>query len=317
LNKKVTKMIKIPAYKKLKVAIYCRVSTLHNEQLNSLSNQISYYNNLVNLNLHWELVDVYSDTKSGKNTSGRNEFKRMMEDCENHKIDLIITKSISRFGRNTVEILEILNNLNNLCVDVFFENEDIHSKDTSSRFLITLLESFAQAESESRSHNIKWGIKRKSESGISKLYNRKCFGYGQDNEGTLIIIDDEALTVKRIFDLYLSGYSILGIIHELENNGIKSPTGRDRWCKRTIELMLTNEKYSGNVLLGKTYCKGFPNNKRRVNNDESEKYYSTNNHVPIISAEKFELIQEERIKRSNITLDDTGVKRKSTHYSMR
>jgi site-specific DNA recombinase len=109
----------------------------------------------------------------------------------------------------------------------------------------------------------------------------------------------------------------LGIIHELENNGIKSPTGRDLWCKRTIELMLTNEKYSGNVLLGKTYCEDYPNNKRHANNDESEKYYSTNNHVPIISTEKFELIQEERIKRSNIILDDTGVKRKSTHYSMK
>ncbi|MBV7276700.1 recombinase family protein [Clostridiaceae bacterium UIB06] len=231
-NRKVSKMILIPAYKNLKVAIYCRVSTLHNEQLNSLSNQISYYNNLVHRHPNWELVDIYSDIKSGKATSGRNEFKRMIEDCENHKIDLIITKSISRFGRNTVEILEILNNLNNLHVDVFFENEDIHSKDASNMFLITVLESFAQAESESCSHNIKWGIKRKSENGISKLYNRKCFGYRHDNGGNLVIIDDEALTVKLIFDLYLSGYSILGIIRELENKNIKSPTGRDRWSKR-------------------------------------------------------------------------------------
>lgn len=217
MNRRVRKMTLIPANKKLKVAIYCKVSTLHKDQLNSLSNQISYYKNLVSNHPNWDLVDIYSDTRSCKNTSRRNEFKRMLEDCENYKIDLIKTKSISRFGRNTVEILEILNNLNSLCVDVFFENEAIHSKDNQNTFLITLLESFAQAESESRSHNIKWGIKRKSESGISKLYNRKCFGYGQDNNGNLVIIDNEAISVKLIFDLYLSGYSILGIIRELEN----------------------------------------------------------------------------------------------------
>lgn len=316
-NRKVKKMTLIPASKKFRVAIYCRVSTLHKDQLNSLSNQISYYNNLVSCHPNWELVDIYSDTKSGKNTSGRKEFKRMLEDCENHKIDLIITKSISRFGRNTTEILEILNNLNSLRVDVFFENEDLHSKDASNMFLITVLESFAQAESEARSHNIKWGIKRKSESGISKLFNRKCFGYGHDNEGNLVLIDDEALTVNLIFDLYLSGYSILGIKYELEANGVKSPTGRDHWSKRTIELILTNEKYTGNVLLGKTYCEDFKSNKRCINNDEREKYYSTSNHAPIISTDKFELVQEERIKRSNINVDGAAVKRKSTHYSMK
>lgn len=241
----------------------------------------------------------------------------MIEDCKNHKIDLIITKSVSRFGRNTTEFLDVLNNLNSLRVDVFFENEDLHSKDASNMFLITILEAFAQAESESRSHNIKWGIKRKSESGISKLFNRKCFGYGHDYEGNLVIIDDEALTVNLIFDLYLSGYSILGIKHELEANGIKSPTGHDHWSKRTIELILANEKYTGNVLLGKTYCEHFKSNKRCINNDEREKYYSTSNHVPIIPTDKFELVQKERIKRSNINIVDNKIERKSTRYSMK
>lgn len=133
----------------------------------------------------------------------------------------------------------------------------------------------------------------------------------------LLYIDEEVQSVMIIFDLYPSGYSILGIIHELENKGIKSPSRRDRWSKRTVELILTNEKYTGNVLLGKTYCENYPNNKRRINNGESEKYYSTDNHVPIISIEKFKLVQKEKLKRSNITVNDTKVKRKSTHYSMK
>lgn len=241
----------------------------------------------------------------------------MLEDCRNHKIELIITKSISRFGRNTVETLDVLNKLRVLDIDVFFESENIHTHETKHIFLISLLEAAAQAESESKSKNIKWGIDRKLKNGDSKLYNRKCFGYQHSEEGNLIIAEEEAKIVLKIFDLYLNGYSILAIIRELENQNIKSPTGRDRWSKRTIETMLSKEKYTGNVLVGKTYCEDYPNNQRLVNNGERQKYLATGNHPSIISDEQFERVKAEKARRSNIQVDENGITRKNTHYSMK
>ena len=167
-----------PLIRRLKVAVYCRVSTPHEKQAKSLANQISYYRQMVDHRINWELADIYADVQSGRNISERPEFMRMLEDCQNHKIDLIISKSISRFGRNTAEILKVLNQLQNLSIDVYFETENIHTQETKHIFLISLLESVAQAESESRSKNIKWGSQRKLENGSSKLYDRKCFGYG-------------------------------------------------------------------------------------------------------------------------------------------
>ncbi len=169
-----------------------------------------------------------------------------------------------------------------------------------------------------RSYNIKWGIYHGIEKGTSGLYDRKCFGYSQDKDGKLTIVEEEANTVRLIFDLYLKGYSILGIIRELIKQGIKSPTGLEHWSKRTIETILSNEKYTGNVLVGKTYCNDFPNNDSRINSDDRQKHLSTCNHPPIISEEQFVRIIVEKARRSNIETDETGNKqRKSTHYSMK
>ncbi|MBC2727266.1 recombinase family protein [Desulfosporosinus sp.] len=267
--------------------------------------------------MDWELVDIYADVRSGKNTSGRPRFQRMLEDCRNHKIEMIITKSISRFGRNTVETIYAINELRALLVDIYFENDNIHTKGSQNDFIISILEAYAQAESQARSENIKWGIAKGFKDGSSKLYNRKCFGYRHNQEGELIIDEEEALIVQKIFDLYLNGYSVIAIICELETLEIKSPTGKDRWSKRAIENMLINEKYIGNVLVGKTYSNEFPNNKRLVNKNESDKYLAEDCHPAIISKEKFDRVQAEKARRSNIEIDPDGVKRKSTHYSMK
>jgi len=302
-----------PLIKRLKVTIYCRASTTHEDQAHSLANQISYLRDLVDSHLDWELVDIYADVRSGKNTSGRPEFQRMLKDCRNHKIEMIITKSISRFGRNTVETINAINGLRSLLVDVYFENDNIHTKGSQNDFIISILEAYAQAESQARSENIKWGIAKGFKDGSSKLYNRKCFGYRQDQEGELIIDEEEVQIVQNFFDLYLNGYSVIAIIRELETLGIQSPTGKDRWRKRAIENMLINEKYIGNVLVGKTYSNEFPNNKRLVNKHESDKYLAEGSHPAIISKEKFDRVQAEKARRSNIETD--SVNRKNTHYS--
>jgi len=316
-NRKVTEIRGIYRQLKIRVAIYCRVSTNHEEQAQSLNNQVSYYKEMVSHHPEWELIDIYTDVQSGKNTTGRAGFKKMLADCFSRKIDLVITKSISRFGRNTTEILDVLNKMRARSIDVFFENENIHTRETDFSFLIPVMEAIAQADSEAKSENIKWGINRSLEKPDSKLYNRKCFGYVQDTEGMLIIQEEEAKTVRMIFDLYLRGYSIIAIIRELDSQGIKSPTGKNSWSKRTIDKMLSNEKYTGKVLMLKTYGDKYPNNKRHANNGEVQQYMVNDSHPIIISEEQFELIQNEKIRRSNIQKNESGAIRKSTRYSMK
>lgn len=247
-------------------------------------------------------MDVYTDIASSKTGSSRKEFNRMLEDCKLHDLEIIITKSISRFGRDTVEILDALNQLKLLGVRVIFEQEQLDTADTDSDLMICIIESIAQAENESRSDNIKWGIKQRAAQGTSKLYNRKCYGYSNDAEGDLVIDDNEAKNVKLIFNMYLQGKSIMGIVSELERLGIKSPTGKEKWCKRTIDVMLSNEKYKGNV--------------RLLDDGKHESYYlSENNNPAIISKETFQAVQIEKQRRSNIIKGENGHRRKSKKYS--
>jgi site-specific DNA recombinase len=317
-ERKVTRIDRMTLKLKIKVAIYCRVSTAHPAQAESLTNQIDHYKQMIKRHLDWELVDVYADIQSGKNTTGRVEFQRMLSDCHDHKIDLILTKSISRFGRNTAEILDVINHLRGLLVDVFFEVENINISETNKTFLLSILEAVAQADSESRSQNIKWGITRGFENGTSKLYNRKCYGYSHNSEGNIVIIEQEAEIVKKIFNLYLSGYSILAIIRQLKKEGIKSPTDKEFWPKRTIDTILSNEKYIGNAIAAKTYTDDFPKNDRHINKGERPKFQSADTHPPLISKELFEQVQEEKLRRSNIHQSEDGtIIRRSTHFSMK
>ena len=301
-NKTIHFIPPLPPKREKRVGIYCRVSTNSAEQLKSLAAQVSALTRLTAANPKWLLVDVYIDIASSKTGSSRKEFTRMLQDCKSRDIEIILTKSISRFGRDTVEVLDALNQLRILGVRVIFEQEVLDTADTDNDLMISIIESIAQAENESRSDNIKWGIKQRAAQGTSKLYNRKCYGYYNEADGNLAIDDEEAKNVRMIFNLYLQGKSVLGIVKELERLGIKSPTGKAIWPKRTIDVMLSNEKYSGNV--------------RLLDDGKHEAYYlSEDNNPAIISKEMFQAIQIEKQHRSNITKGEDGSKRKSIKYS--
>lgn len=291
-----------PPKREKRIAIYARVSTNDAEQLKSLAVQVSAFTRLVASTPQWLLVDVYMDTASGKAGTERKEFTRMLEDCKTHKIEIILTKNISRFERDTAEILEALNQLKVLGVRVIFEQEDLDTANTDSDLMIFIVEAIAQSENESRSENIKWGIKQRAANGSSKLYHRKCYGYRHDLEGSLIIDDVKAKNVQMIFNFYLHGKSVLGILKELEQRGIKSPTGKDKWCKRTIDVMLSDEKYTGTV--------------RLLDFDKHEIHYvSENNNPEIIPKETFQAVQIEKAHRSNVTQIENGNERKNKKYS--
>lgn len=295
----------IPAARPLrqkKVGIYCRVSTNDMEQLNSLTNQISALTRLVSTVDGWNLMDCYVDIASAKGKSPRVNFQRMLNDCKSKKLDIVITKSVSRFGRDNIDTLQALKVMKECGVRVIFEQENLDTDDVESSLMISIIESLAQAENESRSDNIKWGMRQRAAQGISKLYDRKCYGYEHDENGKLIIDEEAAENVKLIFHLYLGGQSIIGIVKELENRKILSPTGKDKWCKRTIDVMLSNEKYTGDVKLMKS-------------GDRDVQYLSSDNNPAIISNEIFEAVQIEKAKRSNVVEGDEGKKRKEKKYS--
>jgi site-specific DNA recombinase len=221
-----------------------------------------------------------------------------------------MTKSISRFRRNTVDTLDAIRRLKSINVDVIFASEEIRLSDNDSEFYITALEAAAQEESRVKSETIKWGLQKSLKSGNSKLYARKCFGYKHNTEGSLVIVEEQAKIVRLIYSYYLDGHSIVSIIKELKSQNIKSPTGKDNWSKRAIETILSNEKYIGQVLVGKTYGGEFPNNKRYLNKGERNQFLASNTHDAIISSEIFEKVTVERQRRSNVEI----IHGKSTHY---
>ncbi len=292
----------LPPKREKRVGIYCRVSTNSTDQLKSLTAQVSALTRLTAVNPKWLLVDVYIDIASSKTGSSRKEFSRMLQDCKSRDIEIILTKSISRFGRDTVEILDALNQLRILGVRVIFEQEVLDTADTDNDLMISIIESIAQAENESRSENIKWGIKQRAAQGTSKLYKRKCYGYLNDSDGNLFIDDKEAKNVRLIFNMYLQGKSVIGIVSELERLGIKSPTGKAIWPKRTIDVMISNEKYTGNV--------------RLLDNGKHDLcYLAEGNNPAIISKETFQAVQIEKRHRSNVIEVEEGSRRKSIKYS--
>lgn len=286
-NPKIHFIPPLPPKREKRVGIYCRVSSNSAEQLKSLTAQVSALTRLTAAIPQWLLSDIYIDIASSKTGSSRKEFARMLEDCQSNNLDIILTKSISRFGRDTVDTLEALNQLKTLRVRVIFEQESLDTANTDSDLMISIIESVAQAENESRSDNIRWGIKQRAAQGTSKLYNRKCYGYTNADDGSLIIEESEAKNVRLIFNLYLRGKSIIGIVSELDRLGIKSPTGKATWPKRTIDVMLSNEKYMGNV--------------RLLDNGKHDAYYlAEGNNPAIISKETFQAVQIKKQQRSNV-----------------
>lgn len=284
-----------PKYKY--VGIYCRVSTKSQEQLRSLTNQISHFVRLYSDQYYWRIRDVYIDIASGANVEGRAEYVRMLNDCRNHKVDAVITKSLSRLGRDTVETLQAIRELKELGIEIIFEEERISTATTDSELLISLVEGIAQAENEARSENTRWGIKRRAQNGTSGLYRRRCYGYRQNENGDLEIIENEANAVRMIFDAYLNGNSIGKIQELLGKSRIPSPTEREKWCKRTIDMMLSNEKYCGNIMLMKTISDDQIGAKRIRNIGQAPRYMVLDSHPPIVLKDTFEKVQDEKQKR--------------------
>lgn len=285
-----------------KVGIYCRVSTNEKEQLYSLAAQVSALTRAVANVSQWLLADVFIDVASAKGDVPRREFERMLKECEEHNISVVLTKSISRFGRDTVDALSAINRLKTAGVRIIFTEENLDTDEVNSDLLISVLESFAQAENESRSENIRMGLAMRAANGMSGLYKRKLYGYAKNSDGELVIDETQAKIVRDIFRWYLDGASVLGIIKKLYDAGILSPTGKEKWNKRTVETMLSNEKYTGTVTL--------------LDSATQEYAYQIKECIPpIITESEFRAVQEEKKTRSNIVIDDDGKHRSSKKYS--
>ncbi len=262
-----------------RVAAYARVSSGKDAMLHSLSAQISYYNNLIGSRGDWELAGIYADEALTGTKEDRPEFQKMLMDCRNGKIDMVITKSLTRFARNTVTLLATVRELKLLEVDVYFEKENIHTLSSDGELMLTLLASFAQEESRSASENQKWRIQKMFEEG--RPNTGRMLGY-RLVDGTLQIVPEEAAIVKMIFSDYLSGMGRNVIVKKLNRMGVPTMYG-GLWRESTLYCILTNEKYTGNMLLQKTYILDHISKKTIVNHGERDMYYVENSHEAIIT----------------------------------
>jgi len=287
-------------YHQLRVAAYCRVSTEQEEQQNSFAVQVAYYTDLINKKKEWTLAGVFADEGiSGTQTKKRTEFNRMIRMCKKKKIDLVITKSISRFARNTVDCLEYVRQLKDLGIGVIFEKENINTLKMTSEFMIALYGSFAQAESESISKNVSWGKEKAFREGKVPFQYKKLLGYRKGADGKPEIVPEEAETVRSIFNLYLDGYTLLNIAQILMDQKITTANGKSEWTKSAIQSILKNEKYVGDALLQKTFTVDCITHKVVKNNGERPMYLITDHHTPIIDRDTFNRVQQEIARRNS------------------
>ena len=269
---------KCKAQPKLKVAASTRAA----EQQSSLMTQERYYENHIKQNPNWVFIDVYSDIGSGTRIKGRSRFKSLLSACKRGKIDMILTKSAHRFARNTVDALKTIQMLRRRSIDIYFEQEDIHSLYESSEFILTLICARAQEESFSKSEDIKWGLRKSFSNPDSKYYQRICYGYTHDQSGKLIIYEDQAEIVRLIYKLSASGASLARISAHLKDMGIPSPRGKSIWSKETLRKILSNEKYKGCVTLQKTFVENYLEHKQVKNIGQLDIYLLTDNHEAIV-----------------------------------
>lgn len=299
-----------------RVGIYCRVSSASSAQIHSLSSQASYLLKYVLKRSGWIVEDIYIDIGSGTSVNSRPEFMRMLSDIELGKLTMVITKSVSRFGRNTEDILVAFRQIVSKGASIFFEEQSLSSQDADCELYVSLYGGIAQEENRQLRENIKWGIEKRAKDGSSSIYNRPCYGYQLNKSGEFEIKPVEASVVRDIFSSYINGLSIVKIISHLEQKGILSPTGKPTWSKRTIETILTNKKYIGTSVIYKTVHLDYPHSRRVKNKGFHDIYEYSNHHIPIIPNEMFEKAQEIRKSRTNIEIDaDGNVHRKSTKYS--
>jgi site-specific DNA recombinase len=292
---------------KLRVAAYCRVSTDSEEQETSYEAQVTHYTEYLQNNPEWELAGIFADDGiSGTNTKKRDEFNRMIDECMAGNIDMVITKSISRFARNTLDCLQYIRQLKDKNIPVYFEKEAINTLDAKGEVLITIMASLAQQESQSMSQNIKLGLQYRYQQGKVQVNHNRFLGYTKDDDGHLIIDPEQAEIVKRIYREYLEGSSMDKIADGLMADGILTGAGNERWHTSNINNILRNEKYIGDALLQKTYTVDFLTKKRVKNNGIVPQYYVENSHEAIIPREIFMQVQEELIRRRVVHTSPNG-----------
>lgn len=283
---------------KKRVAAYARVSMETERLQHSLSAQISYYNEKIQKNPDWSFAGVYADDGiSGTGTAKRDEFNRLVADCDAGKIDIVLTKSISRFARNTVDLLETVRHLKEIGVDVWFERENIHSMDGDGELMLSILASFAQEESRSISENCKWGIRKRFEKGVPNGHFR-VYGYHWEGD-ELVPTPEEAAIVKRIFQNFLDGKSRLETEKEFAEEGITTRDGC-RWVDSNIKVVLTNVTYTGDLILQKEYISDPIVKKRKKNRGELPQYHVADHHEAIIDKETFNYVQSEIARRKEL-----------------
>lgn len=285
--------------RQLRVAAYCRVSTDDEEQLTSYEAQKNYYTDKIMTNKEWTMAGIFADEGiTGTSARKRPEFLRMIRQCKQGKIDVVLTKSISRFARNTVDCLNYVRALKELGIAVIFEKENMNTLEIDSEILITMLGAFAQSESESISANVRWGIRQAMKEGKATIQYKYLYGYRKGDDSKPEIIPDQAEVVRKIYDLFLSGTPVRGIQEYLNANSVPNINGEPKWARSAIDSILTNEKYCGDVLLQKTYIDDCINKKVKKNTGQLPMYLVQNHHEGIISRETFDATQAELARRS-------------------
>ncbi|WP_418790901.1 recombinase family protein [Phosphitispora sp. TUW77] len=290
-----------PLAAKRRTAAYARVSTDSEEQLTSYEAQVDYYTKYIKEHKDWEFVRVYTDEGiSATNTKRRDGFKQMVADALAGKIDLIITKSVSRFARNTVDSLVTVRQLKEKGVEIYFEKENIYTLDSKGELLITIMSSLAQEESRSISENVTWGQRKRMADGKVSLPYAQFLGYEKGEDGLPKIVESEAQIVRMIFRLFMEGKTPSAIAKHLVSQGIPSPAGKKTWQVATVKSILTNEKYKGDALLQKRFTVDFLTKTTKINEGEVPQYYVQNSHPAIIEPEEFDAVQAEMERRKKL-----------------
>lgn len=295
------------AIKRRRVAAYARVSTDSDEQFTSYEAQVDYFTGFIKARDDWEFVDVYTDEGiTGTSTKHREGFKQMVTDALDGKIDLIVTKSVSRFARNTVDSLTTVRQLKEHGVEVFFQKENIYTFDGKGELLITIMSSLAQEESRSISENVTWGQRKRFADGKVSMPYKRFLGYDKGPDGTPVINEEQAEVVRLIFRLFLEGRTPNGICKELEGRHILSPGGSEHWNATTILSILSNEKYKGDALLQKKFTVDFLTKVMKKNEGEVPSYYVEDSHPAIIDPAEFDMVQAELERRKAVGRSYSG-----------
>lgn len=300
------------------VAAYARVSTEKEEQEDSFERQVEHYTTLIKAKSEWQFGGIYADPGiTGTRAEKRPNFMKMIDDCRVGKIQKILVKSISRFARNTVDALSYIRELRDLGIGIYFESENIDTLTPGGEVLITILAAMAEQESRTMSTNIKWSYQKKFQQGEVILNTGLMLGYtkvGTGNDAEYIINEEEAEIVRRIYREYLAGVTVTRIAKALEDDGIPTKLGKKHWSVSVIQSILSNEKYTGNAVLGKTFKPDVLSKHRQRNNGQAPKYYAENTHPAIIDKEQFDMVAAEIERRKNETNVSVGASRYSSKY---